>query len=540
MALGLSRYDACKKLWDFVKYHIEYEKDESGIEQIRSPRRLIHDAKGDCDCFTTFIDSCLYVLKIPFINRITKYGKNYFQHIYPIVPTGNGKYITMDCVVGKFNYEEPFTEKKDYTMDLQILDGIDDAEAPLVGIDAQDLFGAQNELAELGRLFKKRTPEQKARARQRRRNFGKKLFKVVNLINKINPATVLLRAGLLISMKENLMRVASSLRWAYATPEFAKSKGIDMSKYAKLKKILAKLEKIFYGAGGQPENLKKAILNGRGNRHHEISGPGDYTQYSPSELLGEIYDDEFVNGMNGSPGLGELGIVTATAVAAATSAVATIAALVKSVGNLFPKKQGANSGSSSDSTGDDSGGGDGGGSDSGDSDNSSSDASTSSQSDPDSQTIPDEHTDPPSDPGAEPDPSQAESSDEASASGQDSSSDNLPTPADENRAVAPAEEANASADPGDNGSNSDQGTDGITGVGLKAFYDNNKKWIWPVGISLVGLGAYLLYNHFSEDEPERSKPKQRSLNGLKRKKHKKGKGGRGGGSGDKKTMIALM
>ena len=533
---GLSTYDACSKLWHFVKYHIAYEKDESGIEQVRSPRRLIHDKKGDCDCYTTFIDSCLYVLKIPFINRITKYGKNFFQHIYPIVPTGNGKYITMDCVVGRFNYEEPYTEKKDYTMDLQILDGIDDAEKPLIGMDAQDLFGAQNELDDLGRLFH-RTPAQKARARQRRKNFGKKLFKAINKINKFNPATILLRAGLLISMKENLMRVATTLRWAYATPEFAKSRGMDMSKYAKLKSVLAKLEKIFYGAGGSPENLKKAILNGRGNRHHEVSGPGDYTQYTPAELLGEIFDDEFGTSVNGPNGLGELGIVTAAAVAAATGAVGTLAALLKSIGNLFPKKNGNASNNTSADNGDGGGGDDSDGGDSG-----GDDSSAPSTSDPDSQTLPDEQTDPPSDPGVEPDPSQGDSSEEAISSEQDSGTDNLPAPTDEKTEVAPAEDGNTNnTDPSDSAPSSDQGTEGLlSGVGIKAFYENNKKWIWPVGIGVAAVGAILLYNHFSNDESENSRPKHRSLNGLKRKKHKKRKGGKGGGYQGKKSMIALM
>jgi hypothetical protein len=89
---GLSVYSACEKLWHFVKYHIRYKKDKRGLEQVRSPRRLIHDGVGDCDCFTTFIDSCLTALGVKgIINRITKYdGKDYFQHIYPIVSLGNG------------------------------------------------------------------------------------------------------------------------------------------------------------------------------------------------------------------------------------------------------------------------------------------------------------------------------------------------------------------------------------------------------------------------------------------------------------------
>jgi hypothetical protein len=142
---------ACKKLWHFVKDHIGYRKDADGLEQVRSPRRLWHDKIGDCDCFTVFIGACLSLLDIPkLVFRITKYSKDTFQHIYPIVPIGDGKYITMDCVVNNFNYEEPFTEKQDYPMELTYLDGIPDNTPS----DARQLY-EDNSLAELGALFKK-------------------------------------------------------------------------------------------------------------------------------------------------------------------------------------------------------------------------------------------------------------------------------------------------------------------------------------------------------------------------------------------------
>ena len=151
---GLTTYEACQKLWDFVKFHIRYEKDERGAEQVRSARRLIRDGKGDCDCFTTFIDKCLYQLQIPFINRITKYGGSSFQHIYPIVPTTGGNYITVDCVVDRFNYEEPYTEKQDTKMELEYLNGVPSTNS----VDVQDLMGWEElEGGDLGKikLFKK-------------------------------------------------------------------------------------------------------------------------------------------------------------------------------------------------------------------------------------------------------------------------------------------------------------------------------------------------------------------------------------------------
>nr|HPH47616.1 hypothetical protein [Chryseolinea sp.] len=108
-------YETCKAIWQFVYDHIAYRKDEDGKEQIRSPARAWHDRKYgvDCDCYTVFISSILSNLKIRHILRITKYKEDHFQHIYPIVPLGDGSYITIDCVVKHFDYEEPYSEKKD-------------------------------------------------------------------------------------------------------------------------------------------------------------------------------------------------------------------------------------------------------------------------------------------------------------------------------------------------------------------------------------------------------------------------------------------
>src|SRR3954468_8551069 len=117
---GRNVYETCKNIWDFVYTHIAYKKDEDGKEQIRSPARGWHDRFHgiDCDCYTVFISSILSNLKIKHKLRITKYSQDHFQHIYPIVPTTGNNYITVDCVVNRFNYEEPYTEKKDTNMEL--------------------------------------------------------------------------------------------------------------------------------------------------------------------------------------------------------------------------------------------------------------------------------------------------------------------------------------------------------------------------------------------------------------------------------------
>ncbi|HOZ86928.1 MAG TPA: hypothetical protein PL029_04170 [Bacteroidia bacterium] len=540
---GLTTYEACKKLWEFIYKHISYVKDERGIETVRSARRLIRDGKGDCDCYTCFIDKCLYELKIPFINRITKYSSSSFQHIYPIVPIGSGKYIVMDCVVDNFNYEQPYTEKEDHPMDLQYLDGIDDTATALVGIDARDLFGNSSEIGELGKLlkrnkgggggsapakkpgiFKRKTPEQKSAKKQvrkeKRQVRGKKVLKVVNKVNKVNPATVLLRGGILASMKLNVLKVAEKLKWGYATREFAASKGMDMSKYDQLKKVLAKSEKIFYAAGGKPENLKKSILTGKGNKNHEVSGLDDIGDFSTMpELLGAIYEDEFVNGLEGFGDLGQLGEpATAAAITAASGAMGAMALLLKSVGTLFPKKEKKKKGSSgeqaADQTSDNGGGGE-------------SPASEEAPSEP----LPEEQTDPPSSPGEGPDENEGTSGDEGE--------EETPSNTDENNEVAPGDDTGNQSG-GETEEQPDEGTSGILngpGLGIKALWVKHKKWLLPVGIgvgvlALAGIVAYATTS--KENNQKRNQP---ALNGPG-KHRKKWKGGHG--KYEKKSLMALQ
>ena len=321
--------ETCSNIWHFVYNHIQYAKDKDGVEQIRRPARAWYDrTRGvDCDCYTVFISSILTNLEIPHTYRITKYkNRSYFQHIYPIVPTSNGDYITIDCVVNDYNYEEPYTEKKDTPMKLHYLNGIENEQNNQLmeieeNVDTLDLMGTEDDFDGIGKINLKKIKE------------GAK--KALHVVNRLNPATGLLRVGVLASMKLNLMKIAGRIRYAYLTEEQAKAKGLDIDKYHKLKKILTKLEDVFYSGGGKKENLKKAILTGKGNKDREISGLGMvadttfYDENTPLEvLLSGIYEEEGMEGLDG------LGVVTSAAIAAATSAMAIIAGLIKQVGGM--------------------------------------------------------------------------------------------------------------------------------------------------------------------------------------------------------------
>jgi hypothetical protein len=347
----LPLYDACKKLWYFIKEHIGYKKDEPGKEQVRSPRRLFWEKIGDCDCYTVFISACVSLLNKgeKIMLRITKYGKPHFQHIYPVVITSGGEHIAMDCVTEKFNYEEPYTEKKDYHMELTYLDG-------LPGNPSVDYIEQENDLGKLLNIFKKKNEPAQNQSKpgviKQIVDKGKQVVsKAVNVVNKVNPATVLLRAGILAAMKLNFMKIAQRLKYAYLSDAQAQQRGADMNKFHQLKQVREKLEKIFFGAGGKPENLKEAILTGKGNTKREIPLSGLSGSYDPAvinmheqspltKLLGqEVYYSEFMQGVQTLSGLGELGEpATAASITAATGVLAAVAALLKNIVNLFPKK----------------------------------------------------------------------------------------------------------------------------------------------------------------------------------------------------------
>ncbi len=530
---GKDDYQTCRNIWQFVYDHIAYNKDRDGYEQIRSPSRVWHDRRGgvDCDCYTTFISSILTNLGIRHKLRITKYSKDYFQHIYPIALL-SGRQAIIDCVTEQFDFEVPFSEKKDYDMDLQYLNGID-------GYDSNPQ--PKNGMAELGKLFKKRAKNNASGnkssgsgGKKKKTGFLKKvgqklkkvnLKKVINAVNKVNPATIALRNGVLASMKINVGNVAKRLRWSYLTSQQASAKGMDMGRWQKLVELRQKLEKIFYGAGGKPENLKKAILKGKGNKDggvHGIDGLGvvnnfGYHHEHPNHPLNrlnkytpmrQLLGDEIFYSENSVGSLGELGEpVTMAMIAAASGVIATIAASLKKIGDVFKGK-------------------------SKDSKDFDEDANKEAE-----KEIPEGGT-------AAADKSETADSSDSGSSAPSNSVEKAKRFSDESPGSSDSSSGGGGGDDSGSGSSSsdttpaksdgggeDEGTNGGTdkaaaktaagkdeGGGEKeGFWDKNKKWIIPTGIGVVGVGlAVALFAGSGKEHPKPS----RAMNGTPARKKK--------------------
>lgn len=324
---GKNLDETCSNIWHFVYDHIAYRKDEDGCEQIRSPRRTWRDRKRgvDCDCYTEFISSVLTNLGIAHKGRITIYDYDRgYQHIYIVVPK-DGKlgyalrnrrdYIVLDCVKDAYDDEQPFIECKDYNMKLEYLDGIEPARGSMDEWQFDELYEDQIEMGGLNDMLQK---------------VGGAVKTGVRAINRVaNPTVILLRNGFLASMKLNIMNVAEKLRFGYLTEDQARRLNMDIEAWKKLLHIKEKAETIYYQAGGKKENLREAILKGKGNQDGKVplsglSGIGDYEEQL---IINSSID-----------GLGQLGeVVTAAALAAAASAVGAISLALKQLGSLFKK-----------------------------------------------------------------------------------------------------------------------------------------------------------------------------------------------------------
>jgi len=354
---GETLLETCRNAWRFVYNHIQYRPDAFGKEQVRRPARSFSERVlgVDCDCYTVFLVSLLRNLNVRnIILRVTMYPKSTgWQHVYPVVIAPDGSEIIIDCVTNRFNYEVPYTKKLDQPiMDLYYLNGIDDSQemglslisdTSDLSMDASDLLSGSDDLdglfSRIAEGVKNVAQKVGDGVKQAAQKVGNAVSKGVNAINKVNPATLLLRAGFLAAMKLNLMGVAEKLRFAYLTEAEAKNQGGNIDRYMKLKGVMRKAESIFYKAGGKPDNLKKAILQGKGNadglvQAAGLSGVSVPDANSPiSSIIGkDIWMDEFaadgaVNGTLGEP-------VTTAAITAAAGVIATLKTIIGKIGDL--------------------------------------------------------------------------------------------------------------------------------------------------------------------------------------------------------------
>lgn len=394
---GASQEQTLRNIWNHVYNHFQYEKDATGIEQIRRPARSWRDRKAgiDCDCMSVVISSLLHHLGISHTFRKAEYNEETgWQHVYVTVPKSGtpidslkgakhvdrSKYYVLDCVVDKFDYEVPYLKKFDKVMKVQYLNGLDDATISggisaalsasvnpstteqllagfgsefdtfniIAGLDGVDhafvesafikslkqhlintrsilrlnpalTAGLYNPTLFLTRLdmlieafddtsMRNKVLGELGCMEDREnglsgngglgRNFFKKIGKAVKkvaskvgegvkkagqavvkaakavgkFIVKYNPATIAIRAGMLLAMKINLFRQAEKLGYGLWDDKTAEAKGLDVNEFKKAKDAFDKVVNIYTKLGGKRSKIEGAIRAGweKGTKKHNL------------------------------------------------------------------------------------------------------------------------------------------------------------------------------------------------------------------------------------------------------------------------------
>ncbi|MBP2831250.1 hypothetical protein J8281_03535 [Aquimarina sp. U1-2] len=230
-----------------------------------------------------------------------------------------------------------------------------DAEENLYMIDGLGELGFFKKIGKglknIGKFVSKKVVKPTVKAIGKGAKFvGKKVLKpAFRTFNRfLNPATILLRNGFLLAMKTNLFKVAERLRFGYLSDAEARKRGVNMREFSKLKKVVDKAGKIYDTAGGKKSNLKKAILSGKGNKDKAVplSGFALGNPFEEDEGYNDAFEqfiveadadivEAFANDEIEIEGLGA--VATGTAIAAASGAVGSIAALLGKITGVFDK-----------------------------------------------------------------------------------------------------------------------------------------------------------------------------------------------------------
>lgn len=199
----------------------------------------------------------------------------------------------------------------------------------LFGDDDEGIYGdltGYTDLDELGfikpkKLFKnigKAVKKVGATAGKGIKAVGKGVAKAAKVVGKtilkFNPLTIAARAGFLLAVRLNMKKMASKIKWGYATQQQAAQKKISAADWQKSKNALSKIEKLYVSKlQGSASSLKNAVLKGKaGNLNGIIEYVEDFSEFQG------------------------LGILPAAALAAAIPLIAAAMKILKETGLIKP------------------------------------------------------------------------------------------------------------------------------------------------------------------------------------------------------------
>lgn len=266
---GNTLEETLRNNWNWLFDHIAYETDTEGIEQIRTPIRLIADKKGDCDCYSTFLSALLQNQGINHSFRMTKYDGDW-QHVYVIVPSNKQRPFVLDCVLDTFNEEKTFTQKHDHKMEIQELNGL--GKINLSILKPKNVINVVKDKV------------------QQVDNWAKDQVSTVN--NKVGSALLPtkikdylrqfgdtdtdiikapIRYQILLFFAQNVNKSSAKMGYALMTESQAVKNNLDLDTWKKAKDSMRKIESIYSRLSGPVSALHNAIRKGFGK---PISGLG--------------------------------------------------------------------------------------------------------------------------------------------------------------------------------------------------------------------------------------------------------------------------
>jgi type II secretory pathway pseudopilin PulG len=279
------------KIWYFLRTRAKYVRDSNERQQIRLPRRFIHDTanmanSGDCKSFSLFTISILRALGLPAYLRYAGYipGKQQPSHVYAYTKDAAGREIIIDGCYPYFDKQKNFTFVKNYDMTVTSLSGTETPAAEkakrflraLPPRERQQILKAyarRCKRLKIGKrnigsvingsdgseemvishwespIAKKLTAEQKAARKKKVKKGAKKFGWGVAFVNLIP-----IRAAFTAIVACNFNAIAHNLKSVYE------------NRTGKTKKEWAKIEKIWYNLGGLKKALMKAIQLGAAHK----------------------------------------------------------------------------------------------------------------------------------------------------------------------------------------------------------------------------------------------------------------------------------
>ena len=279
---GASEAESCKKIFDYLKNHVNYKADGAN-QQVRLPSALMRTLQGDCKSYSVYTSAILTNLGIPHKLVYASYDPKdpTPTHIYVITDKG----CIIDAVYGKFNAEKKATSKKYKNMNISYIAGMGKKSR----IGSMGKYGTGGACG-IGGVDTGETWAKKLGIWDKISNGDKILFfKNLGLYapgREIVKALLRKNAG---GFANGLAAIYEIARANNATPEFAKYRALEL---------------LWLKKGGNPDDLRVAFQEGNtktptGAKFHEILlkqkagesiSVGEWIAAGISAMFGKKYD----------------------------------------------------------------------------------------------------------------------------------------------------------------------------------------------------------------------------------------------------------